>query len=133
MELCLIIGSLSGTLLALLDVAAWAAIATSIAATITAWLEFQGTSKKLSRYSNAVTNLNQTLLWWDSLTAVDRASPMHVKDLVQSCEDILQGETQGWLSTSMSQKVKLFNKAAGQHNSSSTNDDIYGNINAEKV
>lgn len=111
LEIFLILGSLSGTLLAILDLQSWAAIITSCTAAVTAWLEFQSTSKKLARYSSAIEQLNQSLLWWKSLTAMDRASPDNVNMLIKSCEDVILGETQAWMATSLVQK--MLNKATG--------------------
>ena len=104
-EAILVFGSLTGTILAFLGLSSWAAISTAITASCTAYAQFQGTEKKLLRYSDGVSGLDSILLWWRSLTDVERASMDAKTQLVTSCESIFQSERQGWVTTNMSQKL----------------------------
>ncbi len=91
--------------MALLNVPGWVVIISAVSAALTAWLEFQGTSKKVVRYGESISQLNQVIMWWDSLTPVDQASTDNVNNLVTTCENIIQGELRSWMSTSMVQKM----------------------------
>ena len=109
-ESLLILGSLTATILAFLGLSHWAAISTALVAMVTAYSQFHGTEKKLLRYSDAVASLDSILLWWRTLTDVERASADAKTELVTNCELVFQNERQGWVTTSMS--TKLLKKAA---------------------
>jgi hypothetical protein len=104
-ECVLVLGGVTGVLLAFLDLASWAAVVTAVTAAVTAWMEFHGTEKKLHRYSATLEQVEQLKLWWDSCTAVDKASTTSITKLVLSCEQLFQNERQAWLSTSMANKA----------------------------
>ena len=84
---------------------------------INVWLEFQGTSKKLARYNSCLDNINSILLWWNSLTPIDKMNITHTNQLglmfyfydriflVSSCEDVFRGEIQGWSANFKAQKM----------------------------
>ena len=93
-EFLLISGALSGTVLAVVDLTAWAAIVTACTGAITAWLEFRDVAKKLSRYSEAVNQIATVVRWWESLTDVDRANLSCIDKLVATCEGLFQSERQ---------------------------------------
>ena len=112
-ESLLIAGSLTATILAFLRLSHWAAVSTALVAMVTAYSQFHGTEKKLLRYSDAVASLDSILLWWRTLTDVERASFDAKTELVTNCELIFQNERQGWVTTSMS--TKLLKKAADEN------------------
>ena len=111
-EVVLVAGAFVGTLLAFFGIASWAAIATSITSAVTAWKEFNGTDKKLTRYSNTIGKLKGTVMWWEQLSEVEQASLANVNRLVLECEDTLEREREAWLSTSMATKA-LVKAASG--------------------
>ena len=59
----LMVGAFSGAVLALFDIASWAAIATAILGGVTTWSEFHGTEDKLTRYSDAICEIESTKVW----------------------------------------------------------------------
>jgi hypothetical protein len=99
LEYLLIFGTLSSTILAFAYQASWAPITTAATASLTAWREFSGTDKKLTRYSVACAQINAAVLEWQHLTDVEKAS--HVGHLISTCEDILLKERDAWSSTSL--------------------------------
>jgi hypothetical protein len=111
-EVVLVTGAFVGTILAFYGVASWAAIATSVTSAVTAWKEFNGTDKKLTRYSNTIGKLKGTVMWWEQLSEVEQASLVNVNRLVLECEDTLEREREAWLSTSMATKA-LVKAASG--------------------
>lgn len=46
-------------------------------------------AQKVSRYNGIVVALSNILLWWDSMSAVDKASPVNIDLLVQMGEATL--------------------------------------------
>merc|ERR1712117_488501 len=79
----------------------WTPMIVSVVGMATAWLEFNATAKKMTRYSDVLHNVNAMVSWWQHLTDVDRASWSNIDRFIVSCEDILATERQAWLSTSM--------------------------------
>jgi len=58
------VGAFSRAVLALFDVASWAAIATAILGGVTTWSEFHGTEDKLTRYSDAISEIESIVQWY---------------------------------------------------------------------
>ena len=44
-------------------------------------------------------------MWWEELNDVDKASPINIHFLVETCEDIFSREREGWSSTSTASKL----------------------------
>lgn len=109
-EVLLVLGGICTTLLGFLNLQGWTPVVASLVGTMMAWLEFNGTSKKLSRYSDVVHQVNSLILWWKRLTDVDRASLANIEQLIMSGEEMFATERQAWLSTSMVMK-SLSNKS----------------------
>ena len=86
----------------------WIAIVTVCASCLTSWTEFAGTSKKLSRYSSAVTALEKQLAWWESLGGVQKASRETIAALILHSEAVISEEQIAWTSTEQ-------NKRMGEH------------------
>jgi len=84
----------------------WAAILASVAACITAYSEFSDTDKKLLRYSDSINILDSILLWWRTLTNVEKASIRNIDELVDNCEGVFMSERQAWVSTMMTANQK---------------------------
>ena len=57
-----------------------------------------GQAQKVSRYNGIVVALSNILLWWDSMSSVDKASPVNIDLLVQMGEATLNAERGAWLS-----------------------------------
>lgn len=83
----------------------WAPIAASVTFVVTSWLEFSGVSKKLSRFSDTIQQIDSICRWWQSLTDVDRANLVNIDELVQELETLFQVERQAWVTTSMTSKM----------------------------
>ena len=101
-EIIIIFGSLSGMLMVFFDADQWVAIVTAGTVSLTAWVNFNGTSRKLARYSSLIESVATVVLWWKSLSQVDKANVENVNEFVLACEDIFGRERDAWMSTSMS-------------------------------
>lgn len=104
-QLLLLVGTFSSTILAFLGLAVWAAIPTAVATAVTAWQEFSGTDKKLSRYSGTIEKLGSINIWWSQLSDVEQAKNLNLHHLINTCERVLEREREAWLSTSMATKL----------------------------
>jgi len=94
----IMIGTSVGALLAYLGFAPHVSITSAGTASIAAWMEFSATAQKVSRYNGIVVALSNILLWWDSMSSVDKASPVNIDLLVQMGEATLNAERGAWLS-----------------------------------
>ena len=94
----ILVASSVGALVAFLGFAAHVAIISSASAAIAAWMEFRSTAQKVSRYNAIIVSLKNILLWWDSMSQVDRASPVNIDLLVQMGEATLNAERDAWMS-----------------------------------
>ena len=63
---------------------------------IGSWIAFQGLEDRLSRYSSTVRALEGQLSWWHSLSDVDKASVIHITELVKTSEQIITAERMAW-------------------------------------
>ena len=106
----LVLGSLSGTLMAFLQLSEWVSVVTAVTALITAWSAFSGTDNKPTRYSNTIENVQSLMLWWRSLSPTDKALPANIHQLVSSCEETFERERDSWASTSIT--TQLLTQAA---------------------
>lgn len=61
-------------------------------------MEFNSTAAKIARYNGIIVALSNLLLWWDSLSLVDKASPINIDMLVEKGEETLNAERAAWLS-----------------------------------
>jgi hypothetical protein len=80
-EILIVLGSLSGTLMAFLGVDNWTAVVTATTTAVTAWMAFSGTSRKLTRYSNTVSKVMDILLWWKHMTPIEKSSVTNVNQV----------------------------------------------------
>jgi hypothetical protein len=112
-QVLVLLGSVASMLLTFLDLTPWTAIVTAVSTSVTAWTAFRSTDKKLSRYANTVNACDNVLLWWKSLSDVDKASVVHIEQLIGTCEEIFRNERQAWMSTSTATKM-LAKSAAGK-------------------
>ena len=61
----------------------------AVAAGVTAWIEYSGVSAKMTRYTNDVIGLQNLLLWWDSISDVEKASASTINHLVETTESLI--------------------------------------------
>ncbi len=63
-QIILVVGTFSGVALSIFGVSTWAAISAALVGAVTAWSEFHSTEDKITRYSDAVTQIDSCVLWW---------------------------------------------------------------------
>ena len=103
-EVVLLLGALSGALLAFLNLDHWSAVFTSVSSFVMSWMGFTSLSDKITRYSNCVDKVGGELLKWRSLTSVEQARLDRQTALVMECEELFARERDAWHSTSAHQK-----------------------------
>jgi len=97
-SLLLLLGSSLGAVLAFVGYASQVAIITAVTSGITAWTEFVSTARKISRYNASIVAIENHCLWWDSLSLVEKASPINVQALTHIGESIINAERSSWMS-----------------------------------
>ena len=63
--------------------------------------EFNDIKKKLMRYNGIIAAIENQILWWNSLTKVEKASQYNINRLVNGIEEMVAGEQQAWLAAYM--------------------------------
>ena len=104
-QVLLILASVAMGAMAFADMSVWSGIVSACALSVTAYIEFQGTASKLSRYSGTVHAMTELVQWWHTLPQIDRSVVANIDRLVMTAESLLNMEHQAWRSTS--QAVKL--------------------------
>ena len=85
----IMVGTATGALIAFIGFAPQVAIISSVTAAIASWMEFTTTAAKIARYNGIIVALTNLLLWWDSLSLVDKATPVNVDMLVLKAKELL--------------------------------------------
>jgi hypothetical protein len=111
----LVAGSMVSVVLVTLRIARWAAVVSIVTSSVTAWLEFNGTSSKINRYSAAVDGLTSLAVWWRTLDIIDKSVIENIDRLVLTCESIVSSEKDAWASTAARATAKLLNEAAANN------------------
>jgi hypothetical protein len=99
-----VLGSISSSILTVIDMAQYSVLLVVIISCVVAWSEFSGTEKKLERYSTVVNGLGQVDLWWNSLPEVERLASKSIDQLVSTVESHIRSERQGWRAISQTAK-----------------------------
>jgi hypothetical protein len=86
-----------GTLLAAMELQLWVAMTTTLAGTITTYLQYRQVESTLMIYNQAETNLSNIKLWWTALPDEKKSSVDILKALVENTETALQDELSGWV------------------------------------
>jgi hypothetical protein len=101
-----------GTLLAVFELQAWIALATTITTTIGSWLGQMQWESSVTTYNQNVANLDEIRLWWKGLSPADRFLPANRDSLVLQTETTLKTEYDGWVQQ-MKQSLEDLEKKAG--------------------
>jgi hypothetical protein len=88
------------------DLSAIAGIVAGVSAALTSWAEYSGADRKINRYTNAVVAIENHLLWWNTLPAVEHNSLTNIKRLVGVGEDIKLAEVSAWADASRQNEKK---------------------------
>lgn len=107
----LVLGSMVGVLLVIFNLSVWAAAVSIFSSGVTAWLEFNGVSSKMTRYSAVVDGLQSLTVWWHSLDMIDKSVVENIDKLVLSCEEIIKSEYESW-SSAASKATEMLDEAA---------------------
>eukprot|EP00163_Fabomonas_tropica_P028291 TRINITY_DN5729_c0_g1_i1.p1 TRINITY_DN5729_c0_g1~~TRINITY_DN5729_c0_g1_i1.p1 ORF type:complete len:1177 (+),score=355.56 TRINITY_DN5729_c0_g1_i1:530-3532(+) len=94
-------------LLGTFGVELWIAVVTAFTTTLTALLEYHQVQGRLMRYNMTVAQLENVQIWWHSLSAVEKASPVRMQYLVDTTESILESEMATWLSAQKAAESKM--------------------------
>lgn len=87
----------AGTLLVAIDLALWVALTTTIATSLTTYLQYQKVEEKLMRYNQTATDLMNVQNWWMALSPEEQANPENLDKLVGQTETTIHSEHAAWV------------------------------------
>ncbi|MEL6822098.1 MAG: SLATT domain-containing protein, partial [Calditrichota bacterium] len=96
-----------GTLLAAFGLEIWIAVTTAIAVAIGTKLQFDQVEESLMIYNQAGTDLENVIEWWEALSPLQRKQRRYFNKMVETTEQILEGETKGWSQNMTDALAKL--------------------------
>jgi len=104
-QVILILSTIASGALAYFQLSTWCAGVSIVTAAVGGYMEFDGTSGKVDRYSSSVDSIQKLILWWRTLTPIDKTQPNNIDRLVCTGEDILAREQQALSSSSHAIKM----------------------------
>jgi hypothetical protein len=96
-QLIIYIVSGGAAILGMFGAELWVAFTTAIVSALTTLLEYNQVQGRLMRYNAAAAELSNIRTWWKALSAVEKASPVLMKSLVDSTESVLANELATWV------------------------------------
>ena len=87
----------AGTLLVAIDLELWIALTTTIATSLTTFLQYQKVEEKLMRYNQTATDLMNVQNWWMALSPEEQANPDNIDKLVGQSEMTIHVEHASWV------------------------------------
>jgi TRPM family ion channel/conflict system pore-forming effector with SLATT domain/uncharacterized protein DUF4231 len=92
-----IAASALGTVLAAVGLELWVALTSALVMTLIAWINSQNAENLLTKYNQAITDLEDTRAWWSALSLEEQSSRRNFDILVSRTELVLQSELTGWV------------------------------------
>eukprot|EP00656_Telonema_subtile_P051846 TRINITY_DN7075_c0_g1_i2.p1 TRINITY_DN7075_c0_g1~~TRINITY_DN7075_c0_g1_i2.p1 ORF type:complete len:886 (+),score=158.92 TRINITY_DN7075_c0_g1_i2:107-2764(+) len=92
----IVLATAGATVVAFFGHSSYVAIITATTAAFANFLEFHAPVTKLSRYNRAITTLESTVSWWQSLTPIEKAMQSNVVQLIETVEETVVGELRSW-------------------------------------
>jgi hypothetical protein len=102
-----ILGGLS-TFLAAINQGVWVAVTTTASTAIVSYIAIRQLDNTLINYNQAATNLDNLLVWWDSLSPTAQANFDNFEKLVNNAENILGTEVSGWVQEMQNALADLY-------------------------
>jgi hypothetical protein len=105
-----------GAFLAAVGAVLWIPIAVTVAAGLTAYLEYQQVEQTLKHYNQVATDLANVQSWWMALPDDEQKDRKKVNNLVDFTEKILASESTGWVQQMQNALANLREGEAGDQN-----------------
>jgi len=100
----LLLCALTASALAYFRKSTWVVVVTALAGTVTSWSEFADMSRKVQRYTGAIQNIKKLLVWWNTLSDVEKAGVENIASLIEGGEAVISEERVAWKSTAAANK-----------------------------
>ncbi len=88
MSFMLIMITATGTVLAYRQYSNYVSICATTAAAITSWMEYNNIATKIGRYNSTVSSVESLILWWSSISAVEKSVMSNIDALVKTGEQV---------------------------------------------
>ena len=108
-------------------------VVTAAGASVTSYLEFADTQRKIERYTHAVRSIQKLLNWWMTLEAVERAGVEATSQLLSMGESIISEERLAWQPMNIGLGIHDDNEKEGRQKGEHTIDFDHGDRGGNKV
>jgi hypothetical protein len=86
MSVMIMMVTAAGTILAYRQFSSYVSICATTAAAITSWMEYNNIATKIGRYNSTVSSLESLILWWSSISDVEKSVISNIDTLVKTGE-----------------------------------------------
>jgi hypothetical protein len=84
--------SVTSAVFSAFDLVLWIPVAMAVSAFLTSWQSFSSVDTRLGQTNAAINQLNQLMIWWDSLTMIEKRVGANKEFLVMTTETAVQGQ-----------------------------------------
>jgi len=88
LQTSLFLSSAANAILGLLGYKLWVSFVVSFVSTLAAIMDYEMLSARVGSLNEAITTLQNVLLWWSSLSMVEKRFPQHMQTLVKTTESV---------------------------------------------
>jgi SMODS and SLOG-associating 2TM effector domain 1 len=97
---CIVIAlSVCSSVFSTFDLTIFIPMALAFAGACTAWRSYKQADLRLVQTNGALNQLHQLIIWWDSLSMIEKRVPANKEFLVQTTELTIQTQVVGYLSS----------------------------------
>lgn len=96
MQIFTMVGSLMSGVLGILGLRIWIPIVVALVSACEAVSYFEQDSARLTGANNSLCQLEKLLIWWQSLSMVQKRMKVNAEYLVEATEDAIEAETSAW-------------------------------------
>ena len=98
---CVVIGlSVCSSVFSSFDLTVFIPLCMAFSSAMTAWMSYKQTELRLLQTNGAKQTLHQLMVWWDSLSMIEKRVPSNKENLVQVTESSIQGQVVSYTSAS---------------------------------
>ena len=89
LRMVLLLATGTSAVLANVKLSNYVAILSGVTCAITGWLEFHNTESRVIELNASIMNLENLVMWWNSLTEIERAVVRNINELIDQGEEYI--------------------------------------------
>ena len=117
----LLLSTLAASTMALVGWRVWIPVVVSFIAATESLSQFQQTAVKLEGANNALAELKNLRIWWQSLAVTDHLDPVNKKYLIEAAEAAMELEWVAWTRGMLRKKAKQSSENGAEQQNSAAN------------